>query len=342
MKFPNSPGSVYVWLVLVAAIGGAIAGVVPAARAAQEGVDRPRALLHIAAEPPRIVLSDVKKGLAPVQEVGSYARYLETQRPLIKSRLVLEEALRSGARGTAISQLASIKNRPNPIAWLEQNLEVTNLKDTELLQVSLRPGLAGRTEAQVAIINATVKSYVVRVANEEHDQRSSRLQTLKKLSEHYRIQVDSRRQDLLSLLSQLGSNEALLKPEKQALSRLVFDLHKQRIQLSLDRAEAETLLNRRKQAANAGTEQARKEIDALQERLAVLTARGNALDKELEKVRTHLKPQPSELDLEIRKREIAEIEQASRKISTEIESLSVELEAPPRIGLIERAAMPAK
>jgi hypothetical protein len=342
MRLQNSTRSLSASFALFAATAGAALSNVPAAGAAQESNDRPRALLYVAAEPPRIVFSDVKRSGAPAPEAGSYARYLETQRALIKSRVVLEAALRSGAREAAISQLASIKNRKNPIAWVEQNLEVTNLKDTQLLQVAIRLASDCRIEDQAPLINAVVESYVRAVVNEERDRRSERLQSLRKISEKYSDILHERRQVLRALRSNLGNDEAIIKPEKEALSRLMYDLLKQRVQLSLDRAEAETLLDRRKQAANPAAEPVRKEIDVLQERLAVVTARGKALDKELVKVREQLRSQPSSLDLETLKQEIVQLESASQKIFAEIESLNVELNSPARIRVIEYAALPKK
>jgi hypothetical protein len=123
----------------------------------------------------------------------------------------------------------------------------------------------------------------------------------------------------------------------------LYDLLKQRVQLGLDQAEAQTLLERRKQAANNATEQVRKEIDGIQERLAVLAARRKALDDELDGIRGELRRHTTNsLEAESAKEEVAQIEEAQRKVGAEVEALGVDLNAPTRIRLIENASPPAK
>jgi hypothetical protein len=331
-------------LSLMPIAAGAIVGVsnALAAPAAPDETDRPRALLQVAAEPPRVVFGDAKPSPAGTPEVGSYPRYLETQQVLIKSRGVLEAALRSGPRETALRQLAAIKNRKNPVGWLEQNLQVTNPKNTQLIQVELRAGSDASADDQAAIINAVVGSYVEKVVVDEQRKLEDRRGLLKRHGERCSEVLRQRRAELESIQLKLRSADGLLEPEKQALSRLLYDLLKQRVQLNLDRAEAETLLNRRQSASNAAIEPVRKEINAIEERIAVLTARGNALDKELEKLRERLRPQSHTLDLELAKQEIVELEQVSRAVNAEIERLNSESNAPPRIRVIEYASVPGK
>jgi chromosome segregation ATPase len=117
----------------------------------------------------------------------------------------------------------------------------------------------------------------------------------------------------------------------------------QRVQVRLERAEAETLLERRKKAAEAASDQARKEIGQIEDRLAVLNARGKVLDEETEKVRKRMiRAETDTLDLEGLKDDIAQMEASSRKVAAEIEALSVELNAPPRMRRIDDAALPGK
>jgi hypothetical protein len=342
MKLGNSSVVVSIMLAIIVAAGGAVLCKAPAAQAAQAAADRPRALLHLAAEPPRLVFSTDDPSSAPVKEGSSYGRYLETQRALFKSRLVLDAALRAGVRDAAISQLASIKNRTNPVAWLEHNLDVTNLKDTELLQVSLRPDSDCSAQDQVAIINAVVQSYMGKVVNGEQEKRMNRLQMLKKLSDKYAEILQERRHYFRSLRDKLGGDGALIEPEKEALSRLLYDLMHERVQLILERAEAVTLLDRRKKAENATKDPAHKEISAIEDRLAVAAARQTALERELERVRERLTRQVNTLDLESMKEEIAQVEEARRKIVAEAESLTVELNAPPQVRVLENATLPGK
>src|SRR5262249_48680475 len=145
--------------------------------------DRPRALLHVAVDPPRLLFSGADPSPATGTEGSAFARFLETQCALVKSRIVLEPALRDRSGNTSIAELAAIKSRTDPIAWLEQNLEVTNLKNTELIQIAIRPGSDARMGDQAAIINAVVESYLNNVVNQDQNKRRERWEMLKKLSE---------------------------------------------------------------------------------------------------------------------------------------------------------------
>ena len=147
-------------LAFVTAASGFIVWKVPDARAFQESSQRIRALLQVEAEAPRLMRYNADSRTAASKDLNSYARHLETQRALIKSRLVLSAALRDDA----VAKLSSIKNRSDRVAWLEQNLQVTNLANSELLQVALRSGTECSNEDQVAIVNAVVRSYMAQVA----------------------------------------------------------------------------------------------------------------------------------------------------------------------------------
>ena len=145
-----------------------------------------------------------------------------------------------------------------------------------------------------------------------------------------------------NLTSHLGDDDALKALNKEALPRLYQDLRLQRVKLRLERAEAETLLARRKGVPGAATDQVRsKEIAQLEDRLDVLSAGQKVLDEELEKLE-----RPSHdlrltadqnVDLKAINDDIAESEDTSRKLGAKLEALAVELEAPPRVRLIEDA-----
>src|SRR5262249_47334549 len=151
----------------------------------------------------------------------------------------------------------------------------------------------------------------------------------------------SRRKTMRKLAETIGSGEPPAVPEKDVLGRLYYDLRTRRIQLRLERAEVETLLARRKKGEGAATDPARKEIAQLEDRLAVLTASQSALDEEFERL-THEMHGAARLglDLESNKEEIAFMEEAVRNIAAEVEAMAIELEAPPRIRVIQDAVSP--
>src|SRR5262249_25213927 len=144
-------------LLAFTAIGGGLAvGNLPARGAAQESAKRPRALVQIARQPPKILAAEV-------ENADDYARYLKTQASLIKSRLVLTAAFRS----PEVQRLPAIKSRTDPLAWLEQNLEVTNLPDTELLQVAMMASSGASGTDQASLINTVVRAYMDEVVHRD-------------------------------------------------------------------------------------------------------------------------------------------------------------------------------
>ncbi len=146
------------FLALIAVGAGLLAGNRPRLMAAQESGKSPRALLLFAAHPPRMLFATAEDR---VGDRDDYPRYLKTQETLIRSRLVLDAALRQ----QEVSRLPAIKNRTDPITWLQQNMEVTNPNDSQILQISMTPGAGESGADQAAIINAVVQAYMDVVVN---------------------------------------------------------------------------------------------------------------------------------------------------------------------------------
>jgi chromosome segregation ATPase len=164
-----------------------------------------------------------------------------------------------------------------------------------------------------------------------------RYDTLKKLATKYAEILKGRRDTLRSLSASLDSSEPLLGFERSGPQRRAENLKAQRTKHRLDRAEAETLLARRKKAADK-TEPIRKEIAQLEDRLAILTAQQKVVDEELEGVARQKHSHATlELDRKEITDEITQLEHTAVKIGAEIEALSVELTSPPRVRVIEEA-----
>jgi hypothetical protein len=317
-----------------AAAGSLVIWNLPARGAAQESVKRPRALVQIARQPPKVLS-------APVENAEDYARYLKTHITLIKSQLVLNGALRSNE----VSRLPAIKSQTDPVAWLQENLEVTILPDTELLQVSMAAGSGASGTDRAALINAVVRTYMDEHVDANAKRRTERFDTLKKIKTNYAELLKERRDRLRKLSEAVGRDEPLNNLEKEALPRLYHDLRAQRVKLRLERAEAETILVRRK-AEGAASDSARKELVQIEDRIAVLTAQEKVLDEEVENMTLHLRRDDfrsvsNTLDLAALKDEIDQVKNAAQRVAQEVEALTIELGAPSRIRLIEQAVVPS-
>ena len=168
------------------------------------------------------------------------------------------------------------------------------------------------------------------VVNVDAKIRTDRHDRLKKIKQNYAENLKERRENLRKLSSSVGRGEPLAGLEKDVLPRLYHDLRTQRVKLRIERAEAETILARRKGAPGAGNDPVRKEIAQIEDRLAVLSAGQKVLDEELERVSHEIHGAGDrDLDLESVKDDIAQMEDSSRKVSAEVEALNVELQAPP-------------
>ncbi len=323
-------------LALIAVGGRLLVWGLPILRAAQESDTKPQATLLIVRHPPQFSFSSFKEGSSAGDSIENYQSYLKTQSVLIKSRLVLSVALGDHR----VSQLLSIKNQIDPMAWLQHSLEVTNPKDTDILHVSLAPASGASGTDQAAIINAIVQAYLNEVVNADLKRQVNRLNLLRKLEQAKEHELHERRETLRKLSFSEGEGAPTRNLEKDALPRLYHDLKTQRVKLRLERSEAETLMARRKGVPAAATDQVRsKEIAQFEDRLAVMSAGQKVLDEELERLSHEMGGAANqELDRKAMNDDIARLEEVSRKIGSEVEALNVQLQAPPRIRVFEEAA----
>ena len=304
-------------IVLVVIASGLLIWVLPARSADLEPDKSPRALLQVAAHAPNVVFANG-------QEPEDYNRYLQTQFAMIKSRLVLNSALQQ----PTIAQLAAISKQPDAIAWLEQYLDVSDVKNSEIVQISFSPRSGGSARDQSAIINAVVSAYMQEVVGVETRRQEDRRSKLKKIKQSYTEILKERREHARKLSESVGSGGPLSDVEQNSLVHRYDRLLDQRLKLRLDQAEAETLLRRRQKAANRESDSVRKEIGQLEDRLAILTAREKVLHEELDQV-TGKKRSLAQgtLDLKEQSEEIAQMEAAALKVGAEVEKLNIELDA---------------
>jgi polysaccharide biosynthesis transport protein len=116
-----------------------------------------------------------------------YSPFLRTQIELMSSPAVLGRALEA----PAIRDLDWAKTRPDPIAYLADQLKIENPVNTELVTVSMR----GTTRAELApVVNAVLDAYMEKVAREDQQGDLNRLELLYKkqtdLEEELRVRND--------------------------------------------------------------------------------------------------------------------------------------------------------
>jgi uncharacterized protein involved in exopolysaccharide biosynthesis len=289
------------------------------------------ALLQVSTQEPKVLYQT-----GEIESTDHYKRFQNTQLNLVKSQLVLDVVLQD----REVAKARTIRRHVDAIAWLQTNLDVKFLADSEVMEIALSGDDADEV---VRIVNAVKTAYVNQIVDVERKRQSERYDKLKKLWEQYTEMLKERRQHLRRLAEVVGNDDdpAVVEREKAELF-LSHTLWSERLKIRLDHAEAETLLARRKAAAGSLSDTIKKEIAQIEDRIAVLAARQKVIDQELERAShaTLNRPQVTsrKLDLSEMREEITMLEESQHKIGAEVEKLAVELGAPPRIRTIQDAA----
>jgi capsular polysaccharide biosynthesis protein len=290
---------------------------------------RAHSRLHVVAHSPRVV---VRSG--ETEPEVDYNRFKQTQQALVKSQLILGAALRD----KTVSAYRMIREQADPVAWLQDNLEVNFIADSEVMEIAL----SGDDPNEVAgIVNAIKKVYIDEVINVDAKRRQERHSKLKKIKESYQEMLHQRRATLRTLNESATGHDhlGLTGLDRSELLNLYNGLWTKRVDLQLERAEAEAGLPQR-QDAEVGA--VAKGKDRITERLASLTAQEKVIDERLEQMAGEIrKAAVRALDQEELKEEIGQLEDVRRTINAEVEALNIELQAPPRVRTIEDASPPS-
>ena len=101
------------------------------------------------------------------QSGDDYKRYQKTQLSLLKSRTVLTAALSE----EGISKLPTIRDEPDQLSWLSENLEAQFVDDSEVMEISLS---GDHPEDLKRLVNAVTRAFMDEIVNRESRQRTSR------------------------------------------------------------------------------------------------------------------------------------------------------------------------
>jgi uncharacterized protein involved in exopolysaccharide biosynthesis len=292
-----------------------------------------RARLLVAAAVPKVLFQTVETE----GRNDDYRRYQLTQVALVKSQMVLNAALQDS--NGKVNAYRMIREQADPITWLQNSLNVEFVAGSEVMEI----GLSGDRPDEIAgIVNAVKTAYIEEVANADTKLRMERHAKLKKIKDNY-AKILKERQETQRILAEAATGDKLRMDAATKFTTALYPIFAtQYVQIRLDRAEVETLLARRKPSA-AASDQVRKEIGQLDDRLAVLTAREKEANEQMG--RLHLETSAATiptLDLTLLDDDVALIKDVARKVGAEIEALNIELEAPPRIRMIEDAVPPTQ
>jgi hypothetical protein len=161
------------------------------------------ALLRVASAEPHL-LPD-KEGAAAAD------RYFEnTQVALLKSRPIVRAALRR----PGVSDLGMVRERPDPGAWLEDDVKAAFIDKTDIIRVSL----TGSNPHDVALlVRAVTDAYLEQGVNAQRNQKLGQLDNLEKVCLASEEKIRSQRDVLRRLADALKSSDSQALALKQKM-----------------------------------------------------------------------------------------------------------------------------
>lgn len=166
------------------------------------------ALLRVASVEPRLVFQTAETN-------SDFATYRRTQMALIKSRFVLNAALRK----PSVAALPMVRKQTHPVQWLEEAVQVDSYDSPEILRISL----TGDEPTELAeIVNAVRDAYLVEVVNADRKQRIARLNDLERIFEQTEDKVRMKEKRVNDLAQELGTGDAQALTIKQQMAMEYF------------------------------------------------------------------------------------------------------------------------
>jgi RNA polymerase sigma factor (sigma-70 family) len=314
-------------IALVVALAGAGVGLLamggaffprplPAARAEQPAEARkdepaPHALVFIANDQPAVLPQPGQRAATE----SEYDAFRRTQAAVVKSRLVLQAALKQ----PAVADLRVVRQQADPLAWLEMGLQVDVPAGMEVLRISFS---GGTPHDQVALINAVAHAYLDQAIGRDHAAQRERLSRLQDLVAKYDAQISEKRALARKLAMATGAREEG-KPswQEKLLLEDLRDLKRELRRIKLARVAAQVRLAKYKEAGADFQGTARK----LEEEVLVLTQQEKTLGEDLKQLLKEAGEQnASSVEVESFRRELAAVEDMARRLSAEVEALNAD------------------
>jgi hypothetical protein len=141
---------------------------------------------------------------------------------MVRSRLVLHVALRQ----EKVAKLPMIRNRLDPVEWLEQQVKADFSISPEIMRIYM---VGEDTEALKILVDAVTDAYITEIVEKERNKRQNLIQTLRDLRDKYERNLENKRKVLKGMVINLGDKEALAAAHQKAIE-LRADLEKQILQ----------------------------------------------------------------------------------------------------------------
>jgi hypothetical protein len=143
--------------------------------------------------------------------------FCRTQAALVKSRLVLLEALRN----PKVANLALLGDVPEPVEWLDQHLEVSFPDSPHIMQISLHS--SKRKDDLVPLVEAIMQAYFKEIVDKDKEVRQKQLAVLKDIADRFALRIKGLRQALRSLQEQVGPGDKNLLARQNERLRIEYN-----------------------------------------------------------------------------------------------------------------------
>ncbi len=168
--------------------------------------DTVRALLYVSSAKPKVLNPDGEPS------GGAFVTYQRTQLALLKSRLVLNAALRQ----PGVAGLGMVEQQADPIQWLEKEIKADFTSGAEILRVSMP---TDRPDEAKVLVNAVTKAYLEEIVNKDHHKRLDQLEKLKVISGKYEDTLRRRKTALKQTAETVGSTDGPTLALKQRFAQ---------------------------------------------------------------------------------------------------------------------------
>ncbi len=272
-----------------------------------------QALLHVASHSPHGVFTGSESS-------DDFAAYQRTQATLLKSRAVLQAALRQ----PQVAELNEVHGQTDPASWLGSSLVIDSTLGPEILRVSLS---GENPQALPVLVNGVVQAYLQEVVNGEQVKQQARVEQLMDNYRRFEDTLRRKRATLKELETSLGVEDpqTVALRYQSALQQLSV-AQKERLQahLGLKNAQAE-LASERDQLtkppqvviSELAIDQFLKQDPAYQK----LLIRQAQLEEDIERIQSIAVPGVRESQLEGPRAKLAQLEQTMRTRRKEIRPL---------------------
>ena len=175
------------WFLAFSLASFLVAGGVTAAWFALQPVATARATLLVASTQPKLMFTTADNTSGVRDDSVNYQR---VQATLFKSRFVFNAALKK------VANLSIVKDKPDILDWLEQNVKVDTSVGTEILRVSIS---GDQPQELVQLLGAIVDAYMKEVVDKERYTRLERLKQIKDLNKKYEKELNDKRENWRNL-----------------------------------------------------------------------------------------------------------------------------------------------